>query len=78
MDADFYDFVAGRVIPARSMARRLVEGMALALQAGLLVRHAPAPVADAFCGRLADGRRAFGTLPAGTDAEAILERALVV
>jgi glutamate---cysteine ligase / carboxylate-amine ligase len=25
MDADFYDFVAGRVIPARSMARRLVE-----------------------------------------------------
>src|ERR687889_2545961 len=25
MDADFYDFVAGREIPARSMARRLVE-----------------------------------------------------
>src|SRR5918992_4980750 len=25
MDADFYDFVAGRVIPARSMARGLVE-----------------------------------------------------
>ena len=25
MDADFYDFIAGRVIPARSMARGLVE-----------------------------------------------------
>ncbi len=25
MDADFYDFVAGRVVPARSMARGLVE-----------------------------------------------------
>ena len=25
MDADFYDFVAGRTLPARSMARRLVE-----------------------------------------------------
>src|SRR5215204_3483250 len=25
MDADFYDFAAGRVVPARSMARRLVE-----------------------------------------------------
>jgi carboxylate-amine ligase len=25
MDADFYDFVAGTVVPARSMARGLVE-----------------------------------------------------
>ena len=30
-------------------ARRLVEQMALALQASLIVRHAPSPVADAFC-----------------------------
>ena len=30
-------------------ARRLVELMALALQGSLLVRHAPAAVADAFC-----------------------------
>jgi putative acyl-CoA dehydrogenase len=58
-------------------ARRLVERLALALQASLLVRHAPADVADAFCAsRLAgDGGRAFGTLPAGTDFGAILERA---
>jgi uncharacterized protein YndB with AHSA1/START domain len=37
-------------------ARRMVEELALALQASLLVRHAPAAVADAFCaGRLGDG-----------------------
>ncbi|GHI09600.1 DNA alkylation response protein [Streptomyces cellostaticus] len=59
-------------------ARRLVERMALALQASLLVRHAPHPVADAFCAsRLGgDWGHAFGTLAAGTDLDAILERAL--
>jgi putative acyl-CoA dehydrogenase len=57
-------------------ARRLVEALALALQAALLVRHAPPAVADAFCaGRLGDGAaRAFGTLPAGTHLRTILER----
>jgi putative acyl-CoA dehydrogenase len=60
-------------------ARRVVEDLAVALQASLLVRHAPAPVADAFCGgRLGGGGRAFGTLPAGTDAEPIIERALAL
>jgi putative acyl-CoA dehydrogenase len=59
------------------LGRRVVEDLALALQASLLVRHAPPHVADAFCaGRLADRGRAFGTLPAGIDAEAIVERAL--
>ncbi|SED92226.1 putative acyl-CoA dehydrogenase [Streptomyces sp. Ag109_O5-10] len=59
-------------------ARRLVERMALALQASLLVRYAPAAVADAFCAtRLGgDWGHAFGTLPAGTGFDAILERAL--
>jgi len=59
-------------------ARRLVELMALALQGSLLVRHAPAAVADAFCAaRLGgDGGFAFGTLPAGADVGAIIERAL--
>jgi putative acyl-CoA dehydrogenase len=59
-------------------ARRLVERMAVALQAALLVRHAPAPVADAFCAsRLAgDWGRAFGTLPSGVDFAAIIARAL--
>ena len=64
-------FVAGQ---ARA---RIVEGMALALQASLLVRHAPAAVADAFCAaRLGgDGGRAFGTLPRGADTRAIVDRA---
>jgi putative acyl-CoA dehydrogenase len=57
-------------------ARRVVEAMALALQGSLLVRHAPQPVADAFCGsRLAaDGGLEYGTLPAGSDFGAIVER----
>ncbi|HEX4720411.1 MAG TPA: acyl-CoA dehydrogenase family protein [Thermoleophilaceae bacterium] len=63
-------------------ARRVVEDMGLALQASLLVRNAPAFVADAFCAsRLGrDGLRAttYGTLPAGVDAKAIIDRALPV
>lgn len=58
-------------------ARRLVERMALVTQAALLVRHAPAAVADAFCAsRLTgDPTGAFGTLPPGLDVDAIVERA---
>jgi putative acyl-CoA dehydrogenase len=57
-------------------ARRVVEKMALALQGSLLVRHAPPAVADAFCAaRLAgDAGLNFGTLPAGCDFQAIVER----
>ena len=53
-----------------------VEGLALALQASLLVRHAPPAVADAFCAaRLGgDGGRAYGTLPPGVDTGAIVAR----
>jgi len=58
-------------------ARRLVEDLAVALQASLLVRGAPPEVADAFCaGRLNGAGRAFGTLPRGVAAEAIVNRAL--
>jgi putative acyl-CoA dehydrogenase len=58
-------------------ARRLVERLALALQASLLVRWAPPALAEAFCAsRLSgNGGRCFGTLPVGTDCGAILERA---
>jgi len=58
-------------------ARRVVERAALALQGSLLVRHAPDEVADAFCAtRLGgDHGRAFGTLPAGTDAAGLVARA---
>ncbi len=59
-------------------ARRVVEDLALALEASLLVRHAPPAVADAFCAsRLGgDGGRVYGTLPPSADAKAIIERAL--
>jgi putative acyl-CoA dehydrogenase len=57
-------------------ARRIVERMAVALQASLLVRFGDPAVADAFCAsRLAGDRgRALGTLPAGTDFGRIIER----
>ena len=58
-------------------ARRIVEELGLALQASLLVRNAPAAVSDAFCAaRLNGGGRAFGTLPPGVDADAVIARAL--
>jgi putative acyl-CoA dehydrogenase len=58
-------------------ARMLVEEMALVLQASLLIRHSTAAVADAFvASRLSgEGGRAYGTLPAGTNASAIIDRA---
>ena len=58
-------------------ARQLADGMALALQGALLVQHAPAYVADAFCaGRLTDRSGLnSGTLPTGLDCAAIIERA---
>jgi putative acyl-CoA dehydrogenase len=60
------------------LARRVVEDLAVAFQASLLVRVGTPAVADAFCaGRLGERRgRAFGTLPSGVDADAILGRAL--
>jgi putative acyl-CoA dehydrogenase len=58
-------------------ARWLVERMALVLQGSLLVRYAPAPVADAFCATRLAGEwgHAFGTLPRGLDCAAIVDRA---
>ena len=62
---------------AQWATRRLVEDLAVAFQASLLVRHAPPAVADAFCaGRLGEGGRAFGTLPRGIAADQIVDRAL--
>jgi putative acyl-CoA dehydrogenase len=60
------------------IARRVVEDLALAFQGAQLVRHSPAPVADAFCaGRLGEHRgHAFGTLPRGVDGRAVVDRAL--
>jgi len=59
-----------------SRARRIVERMAKALQASLLVRYAPPAVADAYVASRLDGDAglAFGTLPPGTDFGAIVQR----
>lgn len=58
-------------------ARRIVERLALVLQASLLVRHGFPAVADAFCAsRLGgDWGYAYGTLPLGADFGTIIERA---
>jgi putative acyl-CoA dehydrogenase len=58
-------------------ARSIVERLALAWQAALLVQSAPPAVADAFCAsRLAGtGGRTLGTLAVGADAKAITARA---
>lgn len=58
-------------------ARDVVDRMALALQASLLVRHAPALVSDAFCqSRLGQvGQHNYGALPRGVDAGALIARA---
>ena len=59
-------------------ARGLVDRMATVLQAALLVRHAPAWVADAFCAsRLeAHGHHQYGALPPGVECGRIIERAM--
>jgi putative acyl-CoA dehydrogenase len=59
------------------VARRIVEMMAFALQASLLLRHSSPAVADAFCATRLDGDwgQAFGTLPKGVDTQAIVDRA---
>ena len=58
-------------------ARRLTEQMALALQASLLVQHAPSFVSDAFCAlRLGDARsQTYGASAARAEIDAILARA---
>jgi putative acyl-CoA dehydrogenase len=61
-------------------ARRFAQAIAVAFTASLLVRHAPAFVADAFCAsRLradtAFSGAAFGTLPKDADTAALIRRA---
>ncbi|MGZ6925162.1 MAG: acyl-CoA dehydrogenase family protein [Acidimicrobiia bacterium] len=74
LDASLAD-LASTSEPERG-ARRLTERLALTLQGSLLVRHAPAAVADAFCATRLGGDRGvtFGTLPAGVDTAAVLAR----
>jgi putative acyl-CoA dehydrogenase len=68
--------VPGDIETIEPRARRVVEKMALALQASLLVRYGDEAVADAFCtSRLSgDWGQAFGTLPPGADFTRIIDR----
>jgi putative acyl-CoA dehydrogenase len=84
LDAGF-DAYAGQLLddlPALSRdeggARRLAERLVLAVQAALLLRHAPGYVAQAFVASriLREPGGAFGRLPASADCAAILARAL--
>ena len=70
------DELPGDVATIETRARRVVERMALALQASLLVRYGDEAVADAFCASrlVGDWGRAFGTLPAGLDYARIIGR----
>jgi len=67
----------GDVVGIEARARRVVEAMALAFQASLLVRHGHPAVAEAFlASRLrGDEGLALGTLPPGVDVGTIIERA---
>jgi putative acyl-CoA dehydrogenase len=68
-------------VQAQHGARRLAGLIAVTLQAALLIRHTPGPVADAFCatrlGTAGPGGPAapFGMLPEGLDLAVILQRA---
>ena len=65
-------------ITTEAEARRLAQDVALAVQAALLYRSAPGAVFSAFCdSRLGgDWGFTFGTLGAGVDFPALLDRAL--
>jgi putative acyl-CoA dehydrogenase len=60
-------------------ARRVVEMLAIALQASLMVRHSTGEAAEAFLASRLDGDwgRSFGTLPATSDCAGILKRAML-
>jgi putative acyl-CoA dehydrogenase len=68
---------------AQRDARRLAGVIAVTLQAALLARHAPAAVADAYCGSRLENQQApgpvtpFGSLPDGLDLAAIVDRTAV-
>jgi putative acyl-CoA dehydrogenase len=67
---------ASQSVNDEAQARVFVRDLVIALQASLLIRHAPQMVADAFCAsRLSGGSGTFGTLPQGLDTRRIVARA---
>jgi putative acyl-CoA dehydrogenase len=63
--------------PEEGAARRVVERLAVGMQAVLLVQHAPSAVADAFIRSRVGSEHglAYGTLPQGVDCADIVARA---
>jgi putative acyl-CoA dehydrogenase len=63
-----------------AQARLIIEQMALCVSASLLLRNAPAALADAYCtSRLAGGHgMALGTLPGGMGLKEIVDRVGVI
>jgi putative acyl-CoA dehydrogenase len=75
-DALAADLANGAAGIGETRAREVTGRIAHALQATQLVKFAPAAVADAFCAtRLGNLGGAFGALPPGVDANAIVARA---
>ncbi len=73
---DRLDAELARPEDAEKRARRLVESVALALQASLLVQCAPSDLAAAFvAGRIAEPHGGYGTLPPGVDLAPLVARA---
>ena len=74
------DTIKNRIVqpPAERDARHLIEQMALALQASILLRRGHAAVADAFCAtRLADRPGfVYGGSGIHFDVDAVLARAM--
>ena len=62
----------GELDLSEAAARRTVEQLASALERSLVERYSPPAVAEAFAAR--SRGRAYGTLPAGHDVEAIIDR----
>jgi putative acyl-CoA dehydrogenase len=69
--------LSGQDWKEESQARAIVRDLVLGMQAALLLAHAPAPLADAFCSsRLGEEPAGtFGLLPSSTGCRAIVERA---
>lgn len=65
-------------MPVAADARVFAEKLVIAVQASLLIRHAPGYVSDAFCrSRLGSGYSgAFGSLPSDTRMTDIIDRAM--
>ncbi|MFM6830333.1 MAG: acyl-CoA dehydrogenase family protein [Novosphingobium sp.] len=76
--SELHDLIDGPAI-AEQNARYITERMAIALQAAVLLRHAPSAVSDAFCAtRLGARGAAFGSMTQSVDTQAILQRAQLV